>query len=106
MAAIPFPTWAYNQVGVNQQPAQIVQTQAQLTALGSAWATTPFPVTPTTAPSDPGFAVLDTRQQQLLVEVRMQNLMLHDALLPGSLTNDDLTNMRAEVLAIDSGLTT
>ena len=105
MAAIPFPTWAYNQVGVNQQPAQIVQTQAQLTALGSAWATTPFPVTPTTAPSDPGFAVLDTRQQQLLVEVRMQNLLLKEGILP-ALSADDLTAMRAEVLALDSGITT
>ena len=103
--AIPFPTWAYNQVGVNQQPAQIVQTQAQLTALGSAWATTPFPVTPTTAPSDPGFAILDTRQQQLLVEVRMQNLLLKEGILP-ALSSDDLTNMRAEVLALDSGITT
>ena len=105
MAVIAFPTWAYNQVGVNQQPAMIVQTQAALTALGSAWATTPFPVTPTTAPSDPGFAILDTRQQQLLVEVRMQNLLLKEGILP-ALSSDDLTTMRAEVLALDSGITT
>lgn len=101
-----YPSWVYNQVAVSPQPAFIITSDAQLTALGSTWAVTPYPPTTTTAPYDLGFVVLDTRMQQLLVEARMQNLMLHDALLPGSLTADDLTRLRAEVLALDSAITT
>lgn len=97
MASVQFPTYAYSAT----QPAQLVQTQAALTALGATWSTSPFPGAGTIAPADPGFTDTDIRLQQMLVELRMMNLMLNQ----GFNAPDDLTAVRAEVVAVDSALT-
>src|SRR5258708_525886 len=104
MAGIAFPTWAYNQVSVNQSSPVIVQTQAALTALGSAWSTTPYPVTPGSPPPyDQNLQTTDTRLQQLLVEQRMTNQLL---VIGMNITDDPQTQLRPDILANDSSLTT
>lgn len=104
MPAIAFPTWAYNQVSVNQASPQLVADQAALTALGSAWATTPYPVTPISPPPyDQGFQTTDSRLQQILVEARMTNNLLVQGF---SIADDPKTQLRPDILANDSSLTT
>mgnify|MGYP001569008680 CR=1 FL=1 len=92
-AGTAFPTWAYNLT----QPAQLVQTQAALTALGSSWSTTPF------APTPPDADVEEVRQKQILIETRIMNLLLKE----GFNIKDEVdgTGLRADVLANDSSLT-
>ena len=95
-----FPSWAYNAT----QPAQIVASQAALTALGSGWQTTPFPPTPpVSVPFDLNLPTTDTRLQQILIEARVGNLLLAQGL---NIADDPAGVMRAEVLANDSGLAT
>lgn len=104
MAVIAFPTWAYNQVSVNQASPKIVTTQADLTALGSAWAVTPYPVTPISPPPyDQGFQTTDTRLQQLLVEQRITNQLL---VIGMNIADDPQTQLRPDILLNDSSLTT
>lgn len=103
MAGIQFPTWAYNQISVNQASPQIVANQAALTLLGSAWATTPYPVTPISpAPFDQGFQTTDTRLQQLLVEQRLTNQLL---VIGMNIADDPQTQLRPDILLNDSSLT-
>lgn len=92
-----FPSWAYN---ATQNSSLIVQTLAQFNALPSpgTWTTTPF--NPPTVPTDPGFLATDTRLQQMLIELRMQNLLTS----VGFNSNEELTALRAEILAVDSGI--
>ena len=101
MAAITFPSWAYNSAG---QPAVIVQTLAQFTALplpGTWQLNGPYPSSGSGS-NDPGFTVTDTRLQQLLVEARLSNLVVAQM----ANTAEELTALRAEIVALDSGLTT
>lgn len=93
---IAFPTWAYNAT----QPAILVVSQAQLTALGAGWQLFPFPASSPPVPSDPGFVTTDTRLQQMVVEARVTNVMLQQALV----IPDDLTMLRSDELANDSSL--
>ena len=83
MAVIAFPSWAYNQVAINQQPPMIVANQSALDALGTSWAVTPYPPTTSTAPFDPGLPVTDARAQQEID--RESHREHHDArgVLPG-----------------------
>jgi hypothetical protein len=102
MAAIAFPTWAYNLT----QPALIVNSQAAFNALQpvGTWALTPFPASSTVVPFDPGFLILDERQQQLLVESRIANMLLQTMAGP-NLDAVDMAGLRADVLANDSSPT-
>ena len=101
MAVITYPSWAYNSAG---QPAVIVQNAAQFAALplpGTWQLNGPYPAS-TTGTSDPGFTVTDTRLQQMLVESRVQTLMMAQAF---NVTDDPVTLQRPDVLANDSSLT-
>lgn len=108
MAVVAYPSWAYNSAG---QAAQIVASAAAFAALTSpgTWALTPFSsTTPPTPPIDSlaagtgSFTATDTRLQQILVENRIQSLMQQQAFL---IAEDAATQMRADVLANDSSLT-
>jgi hypothetical protein len=96
-----YPSWAFNSAG---QPSVIVLSLAAFNALPGpgTWSATPYPTVPATIPSDPGFIILDTRQQQLLIEARMQTMMLAQ----GFGIVDDPTLLRADVLANDSSVST
>lgn len=99
MAAFNFPTWAYNLT----QPAQIVNTQAQFNALpGTGWSLTPF-ANSSSAPTDPGLTDTDIRLQQILIENRISNQLLQFGF---NLVDDPVTQLRPDILANDSGLTT
>ena len=102
MAGPAFPSYAYNSAG---QPAVIVATQAAFNALGGVgtWAFTPFPTATSTAPVDVGFSNTDIRLQQILIEQRVTNQMLQIA---NTIADDPVTQIRADILANDSGLTT
>lgn len=105
MAAGPtFPSWAYNSAG---QAAQIVQTQAAFNALGGVgtWAFTPFATATVTAPIDttPVLTATDIRLQQMLIEQRVTNQLLQFGL---NVMDDPVTQIRPDILANDSGLTT
>lgn len=109
MAAVAFPSWAYNATLLQ---SQIVQTQAAFAALGTGWSFTPFAPPPpsgvpfdvTGSPTVPiAVPITDTRLQQILIELRMHNMMFaHTNNIP-----DDLqTILRPDVLANDSGIAT
>jgi hypothetical protein len=109
MAAITYPSYAYNSAG---QPALIVINAAAFAALSGpgTWALTPYPV-PSPPPAPPvdslslgtgTFTATDTRLQQALVELRISNLMQQQAFV---ITEDAATQMRADVLANDASLT-
>lgn len=103
-APTSFPSWAYSSAG---QPAVIVQNLAAFSALPGpgTWSSTPFPVPPPLPlpPFDPGFLVTDSRAQQQLVEARITNYMLGQAL---GIADDVITVLRPDVLANDSSLST
>ena len=100
-APTSYPSYAYNQT---QNVAVIVNTVAAFNALGGlgTWTTTPF-AAPGTNPSDTGFSVTDTRLQQILVESRVQSQLLQFGF---GLVDDPVTQIRPDILANDSGLTT
>ena len=99
MAAIAFPSWAYN---ATLLLSKIVQSQAEFTALGTGWSYSPFaPPPPSGVPFDVGFPDTDTRLQQMLIEARIQTLMLAQGL---NITDDPQTQIRADVLANDVSL--
>ncbi len=100
MAGIAFPSWAYNAT----QAAQIVASQAAFTALGAGWSFSPFAPPGQIAPIDttPVLTATDIRLQQSLIEQRITNLLLNTGLN----SPDELTALRAEVLALDGGLAT
>ena len=104
MAAIgvPFPSWAYNSSG---QPPTLVASQLAFAALGGpgSWAFSPFATPVVTAPFDPGFQVTGIRLQQMLIEQRLTNQML--AISTG-VSDDPMTQIRPDILANDSSLTT
>ena len=100
MPGLAYPSWAYNATLLQ---SKIVQNAAEFTALGTGWLFTPFPPPPPSGvPADPGFVNTDTRLQQLLVESRIQTLLLAQGL---TITEDPQTQLRADVLANDASLT-
>lgn len=101
MAGIAFPSWAYNSAG---QQSVIVASQAAFNALAGAgtWSFSPFPTATSSAPFDPGFQVTDIRLQQILVEMRMANNILQ---YQNALADDPITELRPEIVANDSSLT-
>jgi len=105
MAGLAFPSWAFNSAG---QSAVIVQSQAQFQALSGpgTWSFTPFPIATVTAPQDtiPGvLSATDVRLQQMLIEQRITNQLLTFGL---NIADDAQTQIRPDILANDSGLTT
>ena len=102
MAVVAFPSYAYNSAG---QAAQIVASQAAFAALAGpgTWAFTPYFIPPVSVPIDPGFPSTDTRLQQILVESRIANQLLAWGF---NIVDDPQTQLRPEIVANDSGLTT
>ena len=99
MAVIAYPSWAYNATLLT---AQIVADAAAFAALGSGWSFTPFaPPPPSGVPYDPGLPNTDTRLQQILVENRVQSMMLAQAF---NITDDPQTVLRPDVRANDASL--
>jgi hypothetical protein len=98
MAAIAYPSWAYNLTA----PAQIVQTAAAFTALGPGWTQVPFAPVGQIAPFDAGFPTTDIRLQQILDEMKIANQYLYAA--NGS-QGDDPQALRADVVVTDVALT-
>lgn len=96
-----YPSWVYNATQLTQQ---IVQTVAQFNALPlpGVWTTTPY-VGTSGIPTDPGLTDTDIRLQQILIESRISNQLLAWGF---NLSDDPQTQMRPDVLANDSGLTT
>ena len=77
---------------------------AALLARGAAWSTSPFPVAPVSPPPfDQGLQTTDSRLQQILVEMRVQNLMLQ---IGFNIADDPKMQLRPDVLLNDSSLTT
>ena len=95
----PFPSFAYNLTS----PAQIVLSQAAFNALGTGWSFTPFaPPGQPFGPFDPGLTDTDIRLQQLVIEARMQNMMMAQAF---GITDDPQAVLRPDILANDSSVT-
>lgn len=104
-----YPSWAYNSTG---QPSVIVNSLAAFNALGGTgtWSSTPFPAPapPAQAPFDSliagtgSYFATDQRLQQLIVEARVQSMMMAQAF---NTTDDPQTGLRPDVLANDSSLT-
>lgn len=99
MAGIAFPTYAYQNVSPYSQ--QIVLTQAALTALGVTWSTTPSAPIGQIAPADPNLTNTDIRLQQILVENRITNQLLQQGM---NISDDPMTQLRPDILANDSAL--
>lgn len=98
-APTSYPSYAYNST---QQSTVVVTTVAAFNALPlpGVWTTTPYPGV-SGIPTDPGLTDTDIRLQQILIENRVQSQFL--SYLYG--TADDPVEIRAEVLANDSSLT-
>lgn len=94
-----YPSWVYN---ASQLAQLIVTSLAAFNALPGPgiWTTTPF-IGVGGIPADPGFTDTDIRLQQILIETRVQNQLLQF----GFNLTDDPVEIRAEVLAGDSSLT-
>ena len=95
-----YPSWAYNATQLTQL---IVTTVAQFNALGGpgVWTTTPYAGI-SGIPSDPGLTDTDIRLQQILIEARIGNQLLTYI---GSIPDDPASQLRPDILANDSSLT-
>lgn len=93
-----YPSWAYNAT----QPARIVNSTTEFAALpGTGWQYTPIVSTAGTVP-DTGLTYTDTRLSQLLVEARVQTMMMSQAF---PILDDPQTILRPDVSANDSSIT-
>lgn len=100
-APTSFPSAAYN---ATQLLTVVVQSLAAFNALGGVgtWTTTPYPGANGIAPSDPGLTDTDIRLQQILIENRVSNQLLQFGF---NLVDDPVTQLRPDILANDSSLT-
>jgi hypothetical protein len=96
-----YPSWVYNSTQLTQL---IVANVAAFNALGGAgtWTTTPYAGT-SGIPTDPGLTDTDIRLQQMLIEQRITNQLLQVGL---NVMDDPALQLRPDILANDSGLTT
>lgn len=96
-----YPSWVYN---ATQLSSLIVQNVAAFNALPSpgTWTTQPYPGI-SGIPTDPGLTDTDIRLQQILIETRVMGQLLQIGL---GVTDDPVTQLRPDILANDSGLTT
>lgn len=94
-----YPSWVYN---ATQLTSQIVNNVGAFNALlgPGVWTTTPY-VGIGGIPTDPGLTDTDIRLQQILIESRVMNQLIQF----GFNLTDDPVELRAEVLAGDSSLT-
>ena len=95
-----YPSWVYNST---QQSSLIVANVAAFNALGGngTWTTTPY-LGVSGIPTDPNLTDTDIRLQQILIENRIQNQLLQFGF---NLVDDPVTQLRPDVLANDSSLT-
>lgn len=100
-APTSYPSWAYN---ATQFSSLIVNNVAAFNALPApgVWTTTPYPGLGG-FPVDPGLTDTDIRLQQILIESRIGNQLLTYGF---NLPDDPATQIRPDILANDSGLTT
>jgi hypothetical protein len=100
-APTSYPSWVYNSTQIS---SLIVTSLAAFNALSGAgtWTTTPFVGVPGSVPTDPGFTDTDIRLQQMLIEQRITNQMLA---IGFNVVDDPLTQIRPDILANDSSLT-
>lgn len=100
-APTSYPSWAYNST---QLVSLIVQTVAQFNALPSpgVWTTTPYAGV-SGIPFDTGLQDTDIRLQQILIESRIGNQLLAWGF---NIVDDPQTQLRPDILANDSSLTT
>ena len=95
-----YPSFAYNSA---QLASIVVSNVGQWNALSGAgtWQTFPFPGI-SGIPADPGLTDTDIRLQQILIENRITNQMLQFGL---NVMDDPVTQLRPDILANDSSLT-
>ncbi len=96
-----YPSWVYNST---QFLAVIVNNVTAFNALPApgVWTTTPYPGLGG-IPTDPGLTDTDIRLQQILIENRISNQLLQFGF---GMSDDPVTQLRPDILANDSGLTT
>lgn len=96
-----YPSWVYNST---QLVSLIVQNVAAFNALPApgVWTTTPY-LGVGGIPTDPGLTDTDIRLQQILIENRISNQLLTYGF---NLPDDPANQLRPDILANDSGLTT
>lgn len=95
-----YPSWVFNST---QQLSQIVPNVAAFNALGGpgTWTTTPYAGV-SGIPTDPNLTDTDIRLQQLVIESRVQSQLLQIGL---NITDDPVGQLRPDILANDSSLT-
>ena len=95
-----YPSWVYN---ATQLTSLIVNNVAAFNALPApgVWTTTPY-LGLGGIPADPGFTDTDIRLQQILIESRIQNQLLQFGF---GMSDDPVTQLRPDILANDSSLT-
>ena len=96
-----YPSVVFNST---QQSTVTVATVAAFNALPppGTWTTTPYAGV-SGIPTDPGLIDTDIRLQQILIENRISNQLLQFGF---NLTDDPVLQLRPDILANDSGLTT
>lgn len=96
-----YPSWVYNATQLTQL---IVPNVAAFNALPppGVWTTTPY-LGVGGIPTDPGLTDTDIRLQQILIENRIGNQLLTYI---GNIPDDPVSQLRPDILANDSGLTT
>lgn len=96
-----YPSWVYNATQLTQQIVQNVAAFNALPAPG-VWTTTPYAGL-SGIPTDPNLTDTDIRLQQILIENRITNQMLAIGM---NIMDDPQLQLRPDILANDSGLTT
>lgn len=96
-----YPSWVYNATQLTQQIVQNVAAFNALPAPG-VWTTTPYAGL-SGIPTDPNLTDTDIRLQQILIESRITNQMLQIGM---NIMDDPQLQLRPDILANDSGLTT
>lgn len=96
-----YPSWVYNATQLTQLIVPNVAAFNALPAPG-VWTTTPYPGIGG-IPTDPGLTDTDIRLQQILIESRIGNQLLTYI---GNIPDDPASQLRPDILANDSGLTT
>ena len=100
-APTSYPSYAYNST---QLSTVIVANVAAFNALPAPgiWTTTPYAGV-SGIPTDPGLTDTDIRLQQILIENRISNQLMQFGF---NIVDDPVTQLRPDILANDSGLTT
>lgn len=100
-APTSYPSFVFNST---QLVSLVVTTVAAFNALPGpgTWTTTPFAGV-SGVPTDPNLTNTDIRLQQSLIEQRITNQLLQFGF---NLVDDPVTQLRPDILANDSGLTT